>query len=236
MYFISLRGMGMLNHESKKVSGEQWFLNKIREEEIEVIFDVGANIGAYSKLLRSYFPKARILAFEPHPNTFSRLQENTREQQIQAVNIGIGAQQQLVQLFDYEGHEGSSHASLNKKVFSEMYDTDFQSFEVNINTIDQYCLENKIEQISLLKIDVEGLEMDVLKGAKDMIEQERVKYIQFEFNSNNAYTKTNMNDFIQFLKAYNLYRLLSDGWINISDEDYLLREIYAFQNIIAVRK
>lgn len=226
----------MLNHESKSISGEEWFLNKISQEEIEVIFDVGANIGGYSKLLRSYFPKASIFAFEPHPNTFAKLKENTQEDDIHAVNVGIGATQDTLQLYDYDGHEGSTHASLNKKVFSDMYDKDFHTFEVHINTIDQYCLDNNIAEISFLKVDVEGLELDVLKGAENMIGKGLVKYIQFEFNSNNAYTKTNMNDFVQFLKAYHLYRLLPDGWINISNEDYLLREIYAFQNIIAVRK
>lgn len=211
-------------------------MKKIGSPDNHTIFDVGANVGEYSKILRAHFPAAQIYAFEPHPKTFLKLSENAKSIDVHAVHTGLGGKKSILKLYDYAGNEGSTHASLDEKVFSDMYQKEYESFDVNINTVDDFCKENNIEKIYFLKIDVEGLEFQVLQGAQKMLNEKRIQYIQFEFNSNNAYSKTNMNDFIQYLKGYNLYRLLPDGWINISEEEYLLREIYAFQNIIAVKK
>lgn len=235
MYLMSLRGMGVLNSENDRISGENWFQYYLKKKELKLIFDVGANTGQYASLLIKEHPSVKVYSFEPHPVSYGLLQKNVKNSNVIPINIGLGKEEKLLLLYDYKNDQGSQHASLNQEVFTQMYKKDIQTTEVKINTLDNFCRENDISEISFLKIDVEGLEFDVLLGAKEMIENGKVGIIQFEFNSNNVYTKTSMNDFQQFLKNYTLYRLMPDGLINLTEESYLVTEIYLFQNIVAIR-
>jgi len=72
-----LKGMGILNFESFRVSGEGYFLKILSKRiNLKVIFDVGANAGAYTRMCNGWFPGAAIHAFEPHPLNFLKLQDN----------------------------------------------------------------------------------------------------------------------------------------------------------------
>lgn len=237
LYFISLRGMGLLNSENDKISGEEWVLKNIVKYHSKVIFDVGANIGSYTKMIKKHYPDSQVYSFEPHPKTFKNLTQNIQsEKYVHTINSAIGSKEGNLELYDHKGLEGSEHASLDKNIFEKMYKTEIEVHHVKVETIDSFCRNNQIKIITFLKIDVEGLEMEVLKGAKQMIANGSIECIQFEFNTNNAFTKTSLNDFLQYLEQYTLYRILPDGIINISEEEPLLQELYAFQNILAIRK
>jgi FkbM family methyltransferase len=77
----------------------RWFRREIITEDCyrlknakdpELIIDIGANIGVFSLRARELFPGARIVAFEPHPVTFSMLQENTAGKDIEVYNVALG--------------------------------------------------------------------------------------------------------------------------------------------------
>ena len=87
-----------------------------------------------------------------------------------------------------------------------------------------------------MKIDVEGNELSVLQGAKRLIEEGKIKIIQFEFNWINVYSKVFMEDFRELLKDYDLYRLLPRGLLKIDFSKKTYYEIYNFQNILAINK
>src|SRR5690554_6362787 len=68
---MGMAGVGVLNHENDKISGEVSFLSNFASKHINpVIIDVGANVGNYSRKARHYSKDAKIYAFEPHPTTF----------------------------------------------------------------------------------------------------------------------------------------------------------------------
>ena len=77
VFNLGLRGLGILNYESTKVSGERYLINKLLPMLIDnknpIFFDVGANIGNYTLSLHNRFPTAFIHSFEPHPITYSYL-------------------------------------------------------------------------------------------------------------------------------------------------------------------
>ena len=60
MYLMSLRGMGVLNSETDKISGEDWFQNYLKNKQLDLIFDVGANTGQYASLLMKNFPSVKV--------------------------------------------------------------------------------------------------------------------------------------------------------------------------------
>jgi hypothetical protein len=103
-------------------------------------------------------------------------------------------------------------------------------------TIDIFCLKNKINHIHFLKIDVEGHELAVLKGAAKMLENKQIDVIQFEFGAGNSFSKTFFLDFFKLLSpAYSIYRLLSDGFVPIHKYEADL-ELLILTYFVAVKK
>jgi hypothetical protein len=87
--------------------------------------------------------------------------------------------------------------------------------------------------IDFLKIDTEGHELAVLKGAKNLIAQQKIQLIQFEFNEMNVVSRTYMRDFVELLSNYQLHRVVPDGYFPLNNcvQDI---EIFGFQNILAI--
>ena len=87
---------------------------------------------------------------------------------------------------------------------------------------------------AFLKIDTEGFEMDVLNGAARALENNGIGIIQFEFNSLHVARRLFLDQFVQRLPGHRLYRLLSDGMVALDRLKVVEREIFTFQNIVAI--
>jgi hypothetical protein len=87
----------------------------------------------------------------------------------------------------------------------------------------------------LVKIDTEGHELAVLYGAVDTIQRNIVKAFQIEFNEMNIVSETSFAKIKKQLPGYSWYRLLPGGMIPMDNEPILLQELYAFQNLAAIR-
>ena len=142
------------------------------EIEVKMIFDVGANIGQSASKFINEFPNSKIHSFEPVSNTFQALQKRFGENSnLTIVKTALGEENGTMEIF-VPRH--STMASLVKpKEFLE-------SEKVTIKTIDTYCQENDISQIDLLKIDAEGYDLKVLKGATSMLQNHAIKLILVE--------------------------------------------------------
>lgn len=176
-----------------------------------VLFDAGANVGEYTLEMRRRFgPEAVIHSFEPAQATFDLLSKHTASQpNIHCHHFGLGQEETALELF-YDA-PGSSIASL----YTQRPDHDIKTNlreTVQIRTIDAFCGENNIERIDFLKIDVEGFELQVLQGAKSMIERDAIAFIQFEFGPKHVDSRTFFRDFHQLLNPkYRLSRVVEDG-------------------------
>lgn len=238
LHHAALRGMGVLNYKNDKESGEEDFLkNTIASLQQPIIFDVGANVGRYSKHILEINPTVQLHSFEPHPKTFLSLKEQMNGTTAQLNNKGVGKEPSILELYDYEDQDGSSHASVFKGVIEEIHHQSAVSHQVEVIALKDYLLENKIDTIDLLKIDTEGNELNVLKGLGDFLADGKIKVIHLEFNEMNIFSKTSFKDFWDLLRAYQIFRLLPNGKM-LAIEEYVAVdcEIYAYQNIIAVKK
>jgi len=235
LYRLSLSGLGILNYENSKVSGEFRFVNKlsILSGLDGVIIDVGANQGAYSLMCAKARPGTQIYSFEPHPKTFLSLVRNLPDSKFLCFNKALGAECKTLRLFDYKDEDGSSHATLYSDVIKEIHKKNFTSHEVEVTTLDNIINENKIIKVSLLKIDAEGHELEVLKGASKAINKRMIMAIHFEFNEMNVISRSFFKDFVDLLPEYDFYRLLPSGMISIKYSP-LNSEIFAYQNIVAI--
>ncbi|PCI28044.1 MAG: FkbM family methyltransferase [SAR324 cluster bacterium] len=243
LYNCSIRGLGVYNYENMNVSGENSFINSyIKEDSLKnndyIVFDIGANKGDYSKLILQSIPNAKIFSFEPHPVTFKILSDNCLKLNgIKLFNCALSSEKGFLELYDYKSKDGSSHASLSSEIFTTVHNAEIVSHKVDVSTIDTICKEHSIEKIDFLKIDVEGYELDVLKGSKTLLQNNKVKFIQFEFTQLNSTTRIFFKDFWELLSVkYKIYRLLPNGLLEIKRYDPTINEIFGYQNFVAIHK
>ena len=239
MFNLSIRSLGILNYRNVVESGEGYFLRKVFNEyqsdvggHRRVVFDIGANVGNYSKEVLRNAPDACVYCFEPSQANARRLAAEVGSR-VTVVNAALGAVAGTMPLFDYSDETGSSHASLHREVFEKVHDRPFVSQAVRVKTLDDFVAEQSIESVALTKIDVEGHELEVLKGAARSIAAKKLDLVQFEFNEMNAVRRVFLADFFAVLPGFEFYRLLPHGWIRITDRP--IDNLFAFQNIVAVR-
>lgn len=237
LYSISLRGIGVRNFESDALSGEKYFIDQhISAIQSGVILDVGANVGNYSKLIRSANSAVRICAFEPHPKTYLKLSNDLTELNVETYNVAVGSERGRLNLFDYADEDGSSHATLYQDVIERIHKGHSTKHEVQVITLDSFVSSQGIERVALLKIDTEGHELEVLHGFLQFIKADKVNVIQFEFNEMNIVSKASFRDFWELLPNYDFFRMLPDGLVPIEVYNPIHCEIYAYQNIVAKLK
>lgn len=220
LYFISLKGMNIGGGGNVSTSGEldaiRYIKSKIKENN-PILFDVGANNGSYTRLLIDYFNKeAKIFSFEPSFQTYKNLEANVAATNVFLFNFGFGEKNSTFTL--YSDKEGSGLSSVyNRRLLHLKIEMSF-SEEIEIKTIDSFCEEQKINKVDFLKIDVEGHEMSVLKGACNLLEKRKIQFIQFEFGGCNIDSRTYFQDFYYLLKDnYQLYRIVQDGIFRINN-------------------
>lgn len=237
LFKLSLRGLGILNFESDRLSGECAFIKKISKIlNNSIVVDVGANIGGYSDNVISLAPNVKIYAFEPHPTTFKKLEIQANEHKYIALNAACSDVEGKLKLYDYQAQGGTSHASLYEEVFSKIHKGISEIWEVDVTTIDEFVKLYKIPKISLLKIDTEGNELKVLQGAKQTIAEKKVDIIHFEFNEMNVVSGVFLKNIYEALNDYFFYRMLPNSLVNLGEYCPIEWEIFAYQNIVAIRK
>jgi FkbM family methyltransferase len=229
---------GILKDEDMFVSGENFVISHILKDYIKsknpVLFDVGANIGDYSRELKTEFPNSHVYAFEPNAYTFKTACENLESLNINCFNLGFGSQEEEASIYTYGNEKCSEHASLYKDVLLNFHKAnDLVEMQFVITTLDKFCDKQNINFIDFIKIDVEGHELEVLKGAKRMIAEKKISIIQFEFNVCNVISRVFLKDFYELLKGYDIYRLDSDRLIPLFEYDFT-NEIFKFQNFLAI--
>ncbi len=238
LYQISLRGLGVLNYQSEYLTGEKaWLRGYLKDKVKPIVLDVGANVGNYSKNVLDSNGNCSLFAFEPHPSTYKKLTLNINFANFKPFNVGVGNENGILELYDYDTKDGSSHASLYRDVIKDLHKGNPISHSVNIIALDKFLISQNIQAVDLLKIDTEGNEFNVLLGCKEFLNNRKIKAIHFEFNEMNIVSKVSFKDFLDFLKEYELYRILPGGkLLKIKKYSPINCEIYAFQNIVAILK
>lgn len=239
LYKLSLRGLGILNSEGNEWTGENNFLSKLKNKnKINIIFDVGSNTDAYGY---EYFKKAKIFAFEPHPHTFKKFKKKWQNKnRVKGFNYAVSNKVGKIKLWDFADdadlkrtQPSSQLSTVYKPIIEHIHQQKTQFFWVKATTIDQFMEKHKIEQIDLLKIDTEGHEYQVLRGAKKAIKEKRIKIVQFEFNEMNVFSKKFLIDFMNLLPNFDFYRLLPNGMVSLKNYRPITHEIFGFQNVVA---
>jgi FkbM family methyltransferase len=153
------------------------------------LFDVGAHTGEWTALALSCVPGAEVHAFEVVPDLAARSAERFADLQAVTINaVGLGDRTADVEVRFFPG----------TPALSSLHDLPHEApSEIRVGrTIagDVYCEAHAIDRIDLLKIDVEGHELSVLRGFDRLLSAGVVRAVQFEYGWASIYTKSLLND------------------------------------------
>ncbi|MEQ9298909.1 MAG: FkbM family methyltransferase [Cyclobacteriaceae bacterium] len=234
LYYFGLWGMNFGRTADLKGSGELKALKLLRFHlgDSPTILDVGANIGDYSIALVETFPRANIHSFEPVRATFEMLCYNTESfQNITTHHLGLGDLDEDSKIFF---SETSAHSSMlgHRGVQSQDQFTE----TIQVVRLDNFALTAQIEIVDFLKIDVEGFEINVLRGAEELLKAKKIKCIQFEFGGTMIDAHVFLKDFYDLLdENYNLFRITKSGLFPIGGY-HSHYEIFHYCNYMAILK
>lgn len=202
-----------------------------------VIFDVGANIGLYTGVLVEELRMVEydIHCFEPSHDTFQTLQETfLTNNRVHLNNIAINNKSGEAFLWYEEPH--SVRASLTRRNL-EHKEVHFNGSEkVQVKTIDQYCAENSIEHIHLIKLDIEGHEYQALESAEKLFSKEGIDMVSFEFGGGDIDTRRFFKDFFSFFRNHGMriFRISPSGFLVHIEEYDEYHEQFLTTNFLAV--
>lgn len=142
-----------------------------------VVFDIGANIGLTT--LTAARRASQVVAFEPQPTTHACLVktiEANRLKNIRAVELALGATKGEISFFADSNSSSASHIIADSTLGRQ------SDVKVEMTTLDNFVEDESIRRIDLIKIDVEGFEIDAISGAKNTLYKLRPA-IFVEFNA-----------------------------------------------------
>jgi len=162
---------------------------------LKTILDVGGNFGQTALRFAHAFPAAKIFTFEPIPTSFARLANATRSnRRIKGFNIALGDATGSVDMNLTSSAGTNSIKAVNAST---------GTIQVTVKRGDEVCESNGIDSIDLLKIDVEGYELQVLSGFSKMLNEGRIRFVYAEcvFRPNDVYPYTYFFDMHKALDA-----------------------------------
>lgn len=164
--------------------------------EMDIILDVGAHLGQSAVEYAINFPTARIECFEPVRQTFLELQRSTaRYRGIRCHNVALGSFTGESRIDTTVSHSSMATISASGNEV------------IDLMTASEFCAANGIHHISFLKIDTEGFDLEVLRGAEALLDEVRVDFIQVEAGMNpENITHVYFEAFTSYLHAFG-YRL-----------------------------
>lgn len=182
-------------------------LRLLINKEAPLCLDVGANRGQTIQFLQRAFKNPIIHAFEPSTQSFEYLQSGSYPLSIYFYNFALGAENTQDQFINYEASVLSSFLELEQNQRSLFKDVKIQNKEVvNIKTLDTFLQEIDIDKIDLLKVDTQGYDFNVLKGASDHLKDGSIDHVLIELNFNKIYQgQTDPYTISQFLLDHNFY-------------------------------
>ena len=215
IFSLALGAKGYKNYGSFDQTGEKNFI-KIISSSLKLTLDIGANTGKYTQLILDE-TKSNVISFEPLKEAFKDLKniEKVYPERLKAFNYAVGDKNEYLDL--NTSNSKSEKASFSKDTDKLTFYEQENSIKINteVITLDSFFKNNpKLideKELDFIKIDTEGFELEVIIGAKNLIEKKKPKFIQLEFNWHQLFKKQTMYEFSKYLEDYYLYQLLPFG-------------------------
>ena len=229
---------------NQATNGEQMVMRELLHNG-DIVIDAGANSGMWTEYALSQ-ADVYIHAFEPVPSAFEILQSRVNSEKTVLNRCALGSQSGVRTMYiagpRHLGQQDTNGVLDHKLLVSQVsslfpmnlsfHDVTSTPYDVQVITLDEYCLSKRIDKISFLKIDTEGAEYDVIQGAKKLTQHRVIHFMQFEYGPSYKATGISLRVVFDHLKTYSIYRILSDSLLHIPVWNDSL-ENYVFSNYLA---
>jgi FkbM family methyltransferase len=206
----------MIEKNRHFIGNEYNFYVKI-ENELNLVIDAGARNSFFTDL------DCEVHYFEPDTIGYETIKTKKPNHYINKLGLGSNTTKKI--LYNDSGSAyRREHDLVNLSNFEE----------INIISLDDYVESKNIKEISLLKIDVEGMEYEVLCGSKKILN--KTKYVVFEYSWDTAKAAgTSFDKIKSILKNFKLYEMNYDGSLRDIDEQSICAEVYSNTNNIVAK-
>ena len=224
------------NNANIHTNGELHFMHRMVPG-CHTVFDVGANIGEWATLALDINSSLDLHCFEPSHSTYQQLLAKSLPPNVTCNNLAFGSRQEEKTLYVFQ--EFSTMNSLYQRQGLEDgwgIAPPQHTERIWLDTIDHYCWERGIRTIDFLKVDVEGHELEVFIGAREMLSKGQIRYVQFEYGGCYIDARVLLKDVFEFFQSlgYALYKIYPQSIRLIGRYDQRL-ENFQYQNWIAMR-
>lgn len=199
---------------------------KLESKNEVIFFDIGANYGHFSLLASNFNGNVRGCAFEPNPIVFEVLNENIHlnnlNEKIIAYNIGVSNSMGFFDLkvpknFYYHGLATFAENPSERFKINNNDDGEYLNCSVMCKPLDSIFLQLNYECIDVIKIDTEGSELNIIKGAEGVLKKYKPTIIMEYQNINANMFGYDRNECVELLTSYGYtnFELLRDSDIKI---------------------
>ena len=224
--------------------------NLFRIEDPLVIFDIGACEAEDSIRYNLLFRNATIFSFEPLPENFNKCILNITKKsyyRIKPFQLALSNRNGVAKFYvssgSPEGQNNSDWDYGNKSSSLYSPDTSFRKIEwlkfnkeieVKTQTISSFCIDHSIERVDFIHMDVQGAELDVLKGAGNKIRS--IKAIWLEVENVSMYKGQPLKkDIERFMKESNFIKIIDTAFGDSGDQLYYNSSYYSKFNIFIIQ-
>lgn len=197
----------------------------------DVVLDIGGNIGQTAMMIANKTTETgKVFSFEPFPATYSKFVKNlslnpSLEKIVSVKNCALG--NAVASLSMYRGCDTNSGSN---RITNAVENKSEELVEVPVSTADIFVNEKQIPRIDFIKIDVEGFEMNVLKGAEETL-RKHMPGLFVELNDKSLKDQgSSALELITFLKNIG-YKVFEDG----KNVELALDDVYRHIDIVCLR-
>lgn len=190
-----------------------------------IVFDIGAYKGEYADYVLSQLPEAKCYLFEPN----SALAETLANKYPNVFSVAMGSHTGKQSFFRCLEKADELSSIYKRPVFSEV---GYVRERVEAATVDAFCEFHNIDKIDFLKIDVEGAELDVLKGSEKLLSRKQISFLQVEYGGTYPDAGITFKHVLELVNeyGYSAYELVNEKLTPITVENFV--EDYRFANFL----
>lgn len=201
----------LLDHGNASTVEAEITYQELLNVESPIIFDVGANIGTYTTWLAKTFHTGKVYAFEPQRLVFQMLCGNMAINNIENVhvhNVALGKEEREIHVNEPNYMYPADFGRFSIVRINDMQINNDKSLLIDCTTIDKFMQKHDIPKLDFIKIDAEGMDLDVVDGAHETI----LKYnpaILIEHTDGIHYS--NYDEIVSRMSEYSFYDMIQHG-------------------------
>ena len=211
-------------------NSERWLIASVARD-VNTFFDVGANRGDWTRALLDHNPAAAGAIFEPVDWCFGELQKSFGgNPKLHLFQVALSDRAGRAAFGVMPGNVKTSSLFVDRAVGAE------RVVDIEVTTVDEIAASLKWPKVNFLKVDCEGSDLLVLRGAEGMLASDGVDLVQFEYNTMWPHSGCTLAAALQLLRRYGFVVWLLRQQ-RLSHFDYKKwGEFFRFANFVAIRR